>query len=187
MMKLRAVYLVQIGEQTIALRPTLRAASYLHEKYDAFQSLAHDIGASHFSAALDLIEACADTTPTATIGEILAARDQLIDFVLILAGAGEKSGSSNAPKGGKPISFDEYHAKLFAIGTGWLGWTAADTWNSTPAEILAARDGWLDMQKALHGSRDDEQAIDATDGSLANARDDLNAIGDMSNHIMGSR
>src|SRR5690348_8171326 len=97
-MKLRAAYTVQIGEQSIALRPTLRAASYLHEKYDGFQTLADDISASHFGAALDLIQACADTPPTATVVEILAARDQLIGFILFLAGIGEKI-ESKSPAG----------------------------------------------------------------------------------------
>lgn len=35
-MKLRAAYMVQIGEQGIALRPTLRAASYLMRDTMAF-------------------------------------------------------------------------------------------------------------------------------------------------------
>jgi hypothetical protein len=140
--------------------------------------LACDLADGRLSAALDLIETCGTETPNATIGEILAARDQLIEFVLILSGA-EKT---DQPRTGKPISFDDYHTRLFQIGTGWLSWTPDDTWNATPAEILAAREGRLEMLKAIFGGKQDEQSADL--GSLDGLRDDLNAIGDLTRHVL---
>lgn len=38
----------------------------------------------------------------------------------------------------KPITLREYLAELFRFGTGWLGWTPAEVWNVSPAEIEAA-------------------------------------------------
>jgi hypothetical protein len=174
--------LVTIGDSTLVLRPSLRAASTLHRRYNGFQQLARDLADGHFSAVLDLIETCGTEHPTATVAEMLAARDQLIDFVLILAGAGEKT---DQPQTGKAISFEEYHKRLFQIGTGWLGWTPHDTWNATPAEILAAREGRLEMLKAMFGAKE-EQTVDA--GSLDSMRDDLNAIGNLQVHsLSGAR
>ncbi len=176
-------FLVTIGDSTLVLRPSLRAASTLHRRYNGFQKLARDLADGHFSAVIDLIETCSDTHPTATIAEMLAARDRLIEFVLILAGAGEKT---DQPQTAKPISFDEYHAHLFKIGTGWLGWTPHDTWSATPAEILAAREGRLELLKVIFGSKQDEQSADIADSSLDAVRDQLNAIGDLENHVMGT-
>jgi hypothetical protein len=111
--------------------------------------------------------------------DILSARTQLSEFVLILSGAKHKS--DELAQAGDPISFEEYHTKLFQIGTGWLGWTPEATWNATPAEIINAHTGRRAMLTALFGGkRDDDQTIERKDGKLdSSVRAELNALGDL--------
>jgi hypothetical protein len=185
---------LKLGAKTFVLRPTLRAAFTLNLSHDSFQSLDQAIAEGNLSACVHLITAtCTDeaawhaygmSTDRPVAGELLGARDQLREFLLILAGA---NNTDSKPTAGKPMPFDEYFTKLFQIGTGWLGWTPDQTWSATPAEILNAREGRMEMLKALFGKRDDDQSVDVADGSLASMRDDLNAIGNLNNHVLGAR
>lgn len=182
-------FTVTLGTRSFVLRPSLRAASRLERKYEGYQNLSVAIADGNFSACCDLIrEACTDqkawigyiTMPSdKALQDILSARTQLLEFVLILSGAKHKS--DEPAQAGDPISFEEYHTKLFQIGTGWLGWTPEATWNATPAEIINAHTGRRAMLTALFGGkRDDEQTIEAKDGKLdSNARTELNALGDL--------
>lgn len=187
-------FTLKLDSRTFVLRPSLRAAFNLNQKHDGFQALSHAIAGGSFSACDDLISAsCTDPNAWAlhsmkpsAVREVLAARDQLLEFVLVLTGTGDKT--SDKPQTGKPISFEEYHTQLFQIGTGWLGWSPADTWAATPAEIINAHTGRIAMLKAIFGSgKGDDQPADVADGSLANIKADLNAIGNLQNHVMGSR
>ncbi|WFU69446.1 hypothetical protein [Bradyrhizobium sp. CB2312] len=166
-------FALQVGDKSFDLKPSLRAAFHLHQKY-GFAELYQAIDDGSFTAIMDLIAATSDAMPVASIGTILGARKQLLKFVLILSGA-DTSGEKSS---GKPMAFDEYFTKLYQIGTGWLGWTAADTWNATPAEIMNAHAGRLDMLKAVFGSGKDDQA-----GTEPPSKADLNAIGDLTNHV----
>ncbi|TAI63451.1 hypothetical protein CWO89_24080 [Bradyrhizobium sp. Leo170] len=116
------------------------------------------------------------------VREVLAARGQLIEFILVLIGAQDKTGGDK-PQAGKPISFDEYFTQLFQIGTGWLGWSPAETWNATPAEIINAKRGRNAMLEEIFGRKSEDQAADVADGSFASVKGDLNAIGDLTNHV----
>jgi hypothetical protein len=180
---------LDLGTRSFTLRPTLRAAFALNLKHDGFQSLSRSIAEGSFSACDDLISASCTNDRLWTdytvmgdmkaVREVLAARDQLLEFVLILAGANSKS--DEPAKAGKPISFEEYHTKLFQIGTGWLLWTPEATWNATSAEIINAHIGRRAMLTAVYGGkRDDEETIEAQGGKLdAKARAELNALGDL--------
>jgi hypothetical protein len=178
-------FTLTLGSKTFVLRSSLRAASTLNLRYDGFQALSRAIADGHFSACADLISESCDskswivyaTNPgSAFVRDVLAARDQLLAFVLILAGARSKT---DEPQTGKPISFEEYHTRLFRIGTGWLGWSPEVTWAATPAEILNAYEGRLDMLMALFGKRSEEDTIDAQAGLDRSTRDELNALGDL--------
>lgn len=127
---------LQLGSRVYTLRPTLRAAFHLHHKY-GFPALHQAVAEGSFTAIMDLITATSDTVPVASLRSILEAREQLVEFILILSGADT---SDDKPASGKPMPFDEYFARLFQLGTGWLGWTPEATWSATPAEILSARE-----------------------------------------------
>jgi hypothetical protein len=61
---------------------------------------------------------------------------------------------------GKPFDLTAAFEDLFETGTGWLQWTPAETWEATPAEILAAQRGLIAKLKAIHGSADDKDGSD---------------------------
>lgn len=178
---------ITLGTRCFVLRPSLRAAFRLDRKYEGFQKLSQAVADGNFSACADLIEtACADpkswivyiaTARTAPISEVLSARDQLLEFVRILSGAdhGEPEGKASTAK---PIPFEEYHTRLFRIATGWLGWVPDQAYNATPAEILEAHKGRLEMLAAIFGSKkaDDISREEVTPELRAR----LNALGDTS-------
>lgn len=174
---------LQLGNRSFDLKPSLRAAFHLHQKY-GFPALYQAVHDGSFTAIMDLITATSEDVPVASIHSILDAREQLLEFVLVLSGADT---SSDKPQSGEFISFDEYIADLYKIGAGHLGWSPDGVWNATPAEILAAREGRLDLLKdiltAVFGSK--EQPADVTD--VSSIKDDLNAIGDLTMHSLGVR
>lgn len=167
-------FALHLGDKSFDLKPSLRAAFDLHHKY-GFQELSQAILDGSFTAIMDLITATSAVTPIAPLRDILDARDQLLEFVLILSGADT---SNDQRSSGKPMSFDDYFTKLYQIGTGWLSWSPSQTWDATPAEIMNAHAGRLDMLKAIFGSGKDDQT-----GSEPPSKDDLNAIGDLTNHV----
>lgn len=179
-------FALQLGDKSFDLKPSLRAAFILYERYDGFHNLSRQLAEGSLTAALDIISATivdaeawgkyALPANGAVVRDLLAATSDLIEFVLVLAGADGKPGGK--VDAGKPIPFDEYFTQLFQIGTGWLGWTPDDTWEATASEIINAQKGRMDMLKALFGSK--EQTADAAD--LGSIKADLNAIGDLTNH-----
>lgn len=180
-------FALQLGDKSFDLKPSLRAAFILYERYDGFHNLSRHLADGSLTAALDIISATivdakawgqyALPANGAVVRDLMAATGDLIEFVMLLAGADEKA--SDRPQTGKPIPFDEYFTQLFQIGTGWLGWTPDDTWEATAAEIINAQKGRMEMLKALFGSK--EQPADVAD--VSSIRDDLNAIGDLTNHV----
>ncbi|MHC4051497.1 hypothetical protein [Bradyrhizobium sp. 25ACV] len=184
-------FALQLGDKSFDLKPSLRAAFILYERYDGFHNLSRHLADGSLTAALDIISATIVNAKAwgkyalpangAVVRDLLAATGDLIEFVLVLAGADdETSGDGDT---GKPIPFDEYFTQLYQIGTGWLGWTPDDTWEATAAEIINAQKGRMDMLKALFGSK--EQTAESSD--LATVKADLNAIGDLTVHSLGAR
>ncbi|MET4217845.1 hypothetical protein ABIB00_003057 [Bradyrhizobium sp. LB14.3] len=176
-----------LGDFNAELRPSLRAAWVLYEKYDGFHNLSRYLAEGSLTTALDIISATivnakawgeyALPTNGVVVRDLLATTGDLIEFVMLLAGADDKpNGEADT---GTPMPFDEYFTNLFQIGTGWLGWAPEDVWDATPAEILNAQKGRMEMLKALFGSK--EQSASTAD--VTSIKDDLNAIGDLTNHV----
>ncbi|MDD1533049.1 MULTISPECIES: hypothetical protein [unclassified Bradyrhizobium] len=182
---------LQLGDRSFDLKPSLRAAFILYERYDGFHNLSRQLADGSLTAALDIISATivnakawgeyALPTNGAVIRDLLAATGDLIDFVMLLAGADDKA--SDKPQTGEPIPFDDYFTQLFQIGTGWLGWTPDGTWEATASEIINAQRGRMDLLRALFGSK--EQTAEPSD--LGSIKADLNAIGDLTVHSLGAR
>lgn len=173
-------FMLTLGDRIYTLRPTLRAAFYLSQKYDGFQPLYLAIHGGNLTAITDLIDVtqAGHRYRQPTIAELLAPEviDQLLKFIPVLCGATVKSGDE--PQSGEPMSFEEYFTQLYQIGTGWLGWTARDTWDATPAEIINAKKGRDSLLKSVFGgASDDTETIDATKGIPADVRAEINAIG----------
>jgi len=161
---------IEIAGEAFVLRPTLLAAMRLTKKHGNFVKLYKLILSDHTGAIEDVIREGTGSTYTAEMfancwdDESISLRAQLehvkpaaIAFVAQLAGIGDDQ--PDAAPSGKPMPFAEFYTELFAIGTGALGWTPADTWAATPAEIITAHKGRVkligDILKAVFGSTDD--------------------------------
>lgn len=179
-------FALQLGDKSFDLKPSLRAAWTLFDKYDGFHNLSRYLAEGSITTAVDLINATIvdqkawanyALAGNAVVRDLLAAMDQLQEFVLLLAGV--DSNSTDKPHNGKPMPFDEWFTSLFEIGAGWLSWSPKDVWDATPAEILAAQRGRVAMLRVIFGSKSDND-----DGSAASIdKADLNAIGDLTNHV----
>lgn len=180
---------ITVGSKTFTLRPSLRAAVRLHEDYNGLHNLYIAIGSGGVSAALDLISAaCADPRLVVLLAyevdkhalenSIWSIREQLQAFVLKLSGHDDAGGEPAST--GNPISYDEYFTTLYRIATGWLGWKPNAAWDATPAEIIEAQKGRIELLRAIFGGEDKPESQSLT----PDLRDRLNAIGDITVHSM---
>jgi len=115
----------------------------------------------------DFLESIASTPLTEVMPSLLEC---IPPHILALAGVDTDNQSES--NSGKSIPFAEYHAKLFRIGTGWLGWSPETTWNATAAEILEAYSGHIEMLRAIHGGSEE------TEGSNRQTDKPKNAVFD---------
>lgn len=173
---------IKLGPQTVSLRPTLRAAFRLEQKYDGFHNLIRAVAGGNLSAISDVIkEGCGQAT---ALTDFLDTTDDLplaisLDLLIspicafILSLGGIETAIQIVAR--EPIAFVDYHTKLFRIATGWLGWTPDQAWNATPAEILEAQQGRAEMLASIFGGGN--KPDDETLGT--NAKDHLNALGDL--------
>jgi len=154
-------------QQSFDLRPTLRAATNLEAKY-GFDGLVAARADGNLTVIADIVQSSSDCrdflkaiegVPLASfMPELLAAIDPHIQAL-----AGIDPDSPQPQSGGETMPFKDYYARLYRIGTGWLGWSPETTWNATAKEILEAYSGHLEMLKAIYGSADDTDESRPTD------------------------
>lgn len=160
---------IEMAGEAYELRPSLRACMRLTHRH-GLPALAGAASDFNLSIILDMLKEAA-IRPTVLLGEIATlglgkVRNRLMaplsQFVLALAGVDPDAIGSPAPASGEELTPAEYHARLFEIATGWLGWTPEQAWCATPAEILAARTGRTDLitdiLKAVFGTTDKPDA-----------------------------
>lgn len=183
---------IDLGHAAIRLRASLRAAFRLERRHDGFDKIVKGIADGNFSIMADVIREsadpqsafagfldCIDTLPLRIAVERIS--EPLFAHVMALAGADGNSASEPKPDAER-IPFAEYHTRLFRLATGWLGWTPADAWEATAAEITEAYKGRRELLSAMFGSgKSDETIISKPD---ADDRRRLNAIGDLGNMSM---
>lgn len=153
----------------VRLRPSLRAAVRLHAKHD-LRKLAEGIGEGHLGIIADIIMEGTDADTAAVIinritfegvRELGALVEPLSDFAFALLGVDRKEAVTTSKHvASTPDRSDwitPHLERLFEIGTGWLGWSPADTWAATPTEIMIAQRGLVARLKAVNGVKDDEK------------------------------
>jgi hypothetical protein len=166
------------GGNTVRLRPSLRAATYLERLHDGFHNLERHILDFHFGtireiimiAATDRQEASAflahiDNAPLKQIAAIT-----IPNMINLCSGFRPAADKQNKPaaNSGKPMAWADLYANLYETATGWLGWTPETAWNATPTEIDRAYSGLIAKLKAIHGSdEENKQAKTAPDADLA--------------------
>lgn len=147
-------HVVYVDGQPVELRPTLKAAMRLHRGYDGLEKLADALVEGKLSACRDVLsEGGSKGLPKETsVRDIEKMTPKLVAFVNALAGGDIPE--SNRPKGA-PVSVEEFHASLYKIGTGWLGWTPRDTLSSTIGQIMGAYEGRIEQLQAIFGSSEE--------------------------------
>jgi Phage tail assembly chaperone protein, TAC len=180
---------INLDHETIYLRPSLRAAFRLERRHGGFDKILLGIANGNFSIMADVIREGAD--PRSSFADFLDCIDALplrlaieriseplAAFVLTLMKV-ERDTDGNAKAESIPMPFAEYHARLFRMAAGGLGWTPDQTWDATPAEIEEAYKGRVELLSAMFGSRKEtDETITRPD---ENTRRELNAIGDLTN------
>jgi hypothetical protein len=86
---------------------------------------------------------------------------------------GEDKGSAE----GKTVTISEHLNGLYRTGTGWLGWTPAETLDSTPAEIIEAYKGRMEMLKAIFGGGEDKPKPETKAFTDDNVKSAFRALG----------
>lgn len=155
-MRLAENIVFKIGNSPVYLRPSLRAATILESRY-GFQKIFAACADGNMSVITDVIEVSSnslDFLKSLAGIPLIEVMPPILESLPthILALAGIDPDNKAEPQGGESIPFAEYHARLFRIATGGLGWSPDVTWNATAAEIMEAYSGHLEMLRAIHGS-----------------------------------
>jgi hypothetical protein len=175
------------------LRPSLRAAVRLHAKH-GLPDLAEMVDTGHLGAAADIITEGTDPKTARHLIEALrfegvrmldAWREPLTDFVFALLSQDRKAAQPQPHHAEvSPAKIDDAIEKrleeLFEIGTGWLGWSATDTWAATPTEILVAERGLVAKLKAVNGVTDKPEFDPREEVTQDQAKAGINKLRSMS-------
>lgn len=163
-MKLAEEIVVNIGGEAIELRPSLRLALQLERRPGGFAKVLREITDLTLGTMAELIE------PHHGGGSVFInqvydeglpnLRDPLLRYVLALAGIDPEQAEKVANSKGKTVPMGAHLLDLYRCGTGWLGWTPADTLDATPTEIVEAFRGRQDMLRAIFGSSKDDKPKD---------------------------
>lgn len=154
---------IELNGEAYALRPSLRAA-YQLERRHTYAGTLTAIAETNLNIIADLVElgsgdrdaryALAYEIDRNGVAAVARLRLALTAFLAALIGADEGEADQPAEQSQSALTYAAFYDRLFAIGSGWLGWTPEETWNATPAEILAAHQGRIDLLQAIFGSPD---------------------------------
>jgi hypothetical protein len=158
------------GGNAVTLRPSLRAATILEERFGlpALHAALEDLNYTIISEIILVSESSGNQNAAAFLTAVqrrplfpffLAVRAPLFELVSMLTPAPEKR-VQPLHITGKQVTWAEVFAALYDRATGWLGWTPEQAWNATPTEIDRAYRAHLEKLKAIHGGGSDEKEPD---------------------------
>ncbi len=159
---------IRLDGEAIRLRPTLRAALRLERRHGGFDAIARAVSEGSLTVIADVIQESAqqafvDVETLLEVGPVqgvlTALAPAILAHVFALAGVDDDSASSGdttTSRTVKNVTWADHHRSLYKLATGWLSWTPDQAWNATPAEILTAYEGRLDMLKAIFGEGDNK-------------------------------
>lgn len=170
---------IRFDNETVRLRPTLRAAMRLERQFHGFDAIIRGVLEQNVGVMAAIVAETADADDSDLIcfleahtGASLHVRvcalvAPLLSLVLSLAGVDEDRFEEDGARAAERIAFAEYHAQLYRIATGWLGWNPETAWEATPNEIVEAYHGRLDMLSAIFGSGDGQKQPATSEAALA--------------------
>jgi hypothetical protein len=179
MAKLADDIVIRLGGEDIVLRPSLRFAMRLERRPGSFGQLAREITDGSLTTACEIIRDHEPAMPYLkqrvfeALGEL---REPLMRYVLDCAGFDPDAPAADNDNP-QTVTFAEHLAALYRVGTGWLGWTPQDTLGATPAEIMEARAGRLELLKAIFGEAEKpKEKASFTDDNVMAAMRSLGAV-----------
>lgn len=169
------------GGITVRLRASLRAALRLERLHDGFPALLHKLDEfdTRTIRAVIRIAATDQKDAAALLAAVRAlplrpfhhacAGPVLALCASFLAPVHHDTGNAPAETGNaKAHPWAEVFAEMYRIATGWLGWTPAEAWQATPAEIAQAFEGHIGKLKAIHGATDETDTPASAEQQAAN-------------------
>ncbi|WP_421611435.1 hypothetical protein [Agrobacterium tumefaciens] len=155
------------GGNAVTLRPSLRAATILEERFGlpALYAALEDLNYTVISEIILVSDSSGNQNAAALLTAVqreplfpffLAVRAPLFELVSMLTPAPEKR-VQPLHTTGKQVTWAEVFAALYDRATGWLGWTPEQAWNATPTEIDRAYRAHLEKLKAIHGGGSDDE------------------------------
>jgi hypothetical protein len=178
---------ISIGNMSIELRPSLRAALRLARRYDGFAPLFRGVLDGNLTIIAEVIRE-GSTAPTAVPDLLIEIGTKglgislenliapLVDFVLALTGHDATAANDRVASTADPVPFTVYFEGLFRAATGVMGWSPAVAWAATPAEIQAAYEGRASLLKSIFGSADTPAEDHARDPNAKLDREAFNAL-----------
>nr|WP_321457434.1 hypothetical protein [uncultured Cohaesibacter sp.] len=165
---------IRQGENVLTLRPSLRAAAILEQRY-GFKRLYQALAEQNFTIISDIIETAITPGRDDAAAFLFAhlGKPLTLFFVAVLGPVAEllamfapEPDQGTKQGTGKGIAWKDYYADRFDCATGWLGWTPDQAWNATPNEITRAYNAHIGKLQAIHGTNEN-QAQDAIDPEQA--------------------
>lgn len=171
---------ITIANTPVVLHPSLRAAIRLAREHNGFGDVFLGVMNGRLEIMQELVREGTNSHAIAAdfnldiqyqgLGRVLArTQSALLAFTLALSGH-DPEAKPSTPGSTMPIL--AYYERLFAIATGWLGWTPEQAWEATPAEIIAAKQGRTDLitdvLTAIFGSTEKTDATSYTADDFAN-------------------
>ncbi|CAN7437028.1 hypothetical protein [Neorhizobium sp. LjRoot104] len=159
-MRLADEITVIIAKEAVTLRPSLRCAIRLERRPGSFQQLTRDIMDGSLTAAVEVIQDHTDLDflPNRILDDLDRLKPALLRYVMACAGVDPHDAPKALPVGkpAKSVPFRDHLIGLYRIAAGWLGWPPEVALDATPAEIVLAYEGRLDMLKAIYGGGRDQ-------------------------------
>lgn len=162
---------IEHGGNAVRLRPSLRAAYRLDHRHGGFGRVVEGLQQTNITIIADIIAETSDNDPAAR--RLLMARvaengirdlRHIVEplFNLVAACYGVEADEEHPAEKreritGKPLNIRRALEDAFAIATGWLGWSANDALNATPAQIAAAYRGYVAKLHAIYGGGEDRR------------------------------
>lgn len=156
--------LLQIGDYTVTLRASLRAAVALEAYTGGIAALWTDIACQRLSALHYAIragavylrdaEAVLKVSSTMPLQQVIGPAQAACLALLtgILAPAQSEAQPSDKPAS-DPIPLSKFFTELFSLATSWLCWPPSEVWNASVAEIVTALEAKADRELRQAGVR----------------------------------
>jgi hypothetical protein len=165
MQKLGQGIQIKLGDEVLLMRPSLRHALALESlSAGGLPGLLSGLSEGSLTVYCAIIRPHYHGPDIGFASRVFDAmndlQEPLSEYVIACLGIDPDRKADTDYSEGKAVPFREHLISLYKIGTGWLGWTADQTLDSTAYEIRLAYEGRIDLLKAIFGSPESKPETD---------------------------